>query len=132
MKRFVEGSDRGQSTLRAGSLGGLPFRSFALDHLHERQKTLFVINIRSPRLPRRYTLALSRGLENALSRIRNAALAFAGAVLATSAASAASPVALIEELSGNPAGLEVMDYLEMGRIIRLGARETLVLSYLNS
>ena len=41
-------------------------------------------------------------------------------------------VALIEELSGNRAALEVMDYLETGQVIRLGARETLVLSYLNS
>jgi len=67
-----------------------------------------------------------------MSRIRNAALAVAAAVLATSAASATSLVALIEELSGNPAGLEVMDYVETGQVIRLGARETLVLSYLNS
>ena len=67
-----------------------------------------------------------------MSRIRNVALAIAGAVMATSAASAASTVALIEELSGNPAALEVMDYLETGQVIRLGARETLVLSYFNS
>jgi hypothetical protein len=49
-----------------------------------------------------------------MSRIRNVALAIAAAVLTTSAASAASPVALIEELSGSSAGLEVMDYLEAG------------------
>ena len=67
-----------------------------------------------------------------MSRIRKMALAIAGAVMATSAASAASPVALIEDLSGNHAALEVMDYLETGQVIRLGARETLVLSYLNS
>jgi hypothetical protein len=67
-----------------------------------------------------------------MSRIRNVVLALAGAVLATSAASAGSPVALIEELSGNPAGLEVMEYLETGRIIRLSARQTIVVSYLNS
>jgi hypothetical protein len=67
-----------------------------------------------------------------MSRIRNVALAIAGAVMATSAASAASLVALIEDLSGNPAALEVMDYLETGQVIRLGARETLVLSYLKS
>jgi hypothetical protein len=62
----------------------------------------------------------------------HAALLLGGAVLATSAASAGSPVALIEGLSGNPAALEVMDYLEPGQIIRLRARQTLVLSYLNS
>jgi hypothetical protein len=53
-------------------------------------------------------------------------------MLATSAASAASPVALVEELSGNPAGLEIMDYLETGKVVRLGARQTIVLSYLHS
>jgi hypothetical protein len=67
-----------------------------------------------------------------MSRIRNVALAIAAAVLTTSAASAASPVALIEELSGSSAGLEVMDYLEAGHTIRLRARETLVLTYLYS
>jgi hypothetical protein len=67
-----------------------------------------------------------------MSSIRNVALAIAAAVLTTSAASAASPVALIEELSGSSAGLEVMDYLEAGHTIRLRARETLVLTYLYS
>jgi hypothetical protein len=66
-----------------------------------------------------------------MSRTRHA-LAFAGVVLATSAASAGSPVALVDEVGGNPAALQVMDYLEAGQIIRLGARETLVLSYLSS
>ncbi len=65
-------------------------------------------------------------------RIRNAALAVAGAMLATSAAWAASPVALVEDLNGNLPGLETMDYLETGRVIRLGARQMIVLSYLNS
>jgi hypothetical protein len=46
------------------------------------------------------------------------------------AASAGLPVALIEQLSGNPVGLE--NYLETGRVIRLGTRETVVLSYLAS
>jgi len=67
-----------------------------------------------------------------MSRIRSMALALAGAVLATSAVSAASPVALIEELSGNPAGLELMEYLETGRIVRLSSSQTIIVSYLNS
>jgi len=57
---------------------------------------------------------------------------FAAAMLTISPASAGSSVALVQEVDGNPAALEVMDYLEAGQIIRLGARETLVLSYLNS
>jgi hypothetical protein len=67
-----------------------------------------------------------------MRKIRNAVLAVAAAMLATSAASAASLVALVEDLNGNPPGVEIMDYLETGRIVRLGARETIVLSYLNS
>ena len=62
----------------------------------------------------------------------HAAFALSVAVLAISAASAGSPVALVQEVGGNPAALKVMDYLEAGQIIRLGAAETLVLSYLNS
>src|SRR4029078_13525654 len=62
----------------------------------------------------------------AMSRIRNMGLALGGAVWATSAASAASPVALIEELSGNPAGLELMEYLETGRIVRLRTSQTII------
>jgi hypothetical protein len=71
-------------------------------------------------------------VENAVNRIRNVALVFAAAMLTISPASAGSSVALVQEVDGNPAALEVMDYLEAGQIIRLGARETLVLSYLSS
>ena len=67
-----------------------------------------------------------------MTRIRNVALGFAAAILTISPASAGSPVALIEQLSGNPAGVEIMEYVETGRVIRLGARQTIVLSYLNS
>jgi hypothetical protein len=67
-----------------------------------------------------------------MSRTLYAAFVFAGALLATSAASAGSPVAVVEQLSGNPAGLEIMDYVETGRIIRLGAGERIVLSYFDS
>jgi hypothetical protein len=69
---------------------------------------------------------------NAMTRIRNVALAFAAAIVTISPAAGGSPVALVEQLSGNPAGVEIMDYVETGRVIRLGARQTIVLSYLNS
>jgi hypothetical protein len=42
------------------------------------------------------------------------------------------PVALVEEVSGAPAGVEFMDYVETGKTIELGARGGIVLSYLNS
>jgi hypothetical protein len=43
-----------------------------------------------------------------------------------------APVALVEEVSGAPAGVEFMDYVETGKTIELGARGGIVLSYLNS
>jgi hypothetical protein len=41
------------------------------------------------------------------------------------------PVALVEEVSGAPAGVEFMDYVETGKTLEL-ARGGIVLSYLNS
>ena len=45
---------------------------------------------------------------------------------------AASPVALVEEVRGNVPGVEFMDYLDAGKTIQLGPRDTIVLSYLKS
>lgn len=50
----------------------------------------------------------------------------------STSASAQAPVAIIEQINGNPPGIEVMDYVEAGRIIRLGARDSIELAYLNS
>jgi hypothetical protein len=47
-------------------------------------------------------------------------------------ASAADPVALIEDVSGTPAGVEFMDYLAVGRQIELGRNDRLVIDYLRS
>jgi hypothetical protein len=47
-------------------------------------------------------------------------------------ASTQSPVAVIEDVKGNPAGVEVMDYVEVGRVINLGPQEAIVLGYLQS
>jgi hypothetical protein len=57
----------------------------------------------------------------------------AAAVLTVSLAVAAPvQVALVENVTGNPAGVEFMDYLESGKVINLGPRDTIILSYLNS
>src|SRR5947207_574682 len=40
---------------------------------------------------------------------------------------AADPAALVEDVSGASAGVEFMDYLAVGREIRLGAQDRLVL-----
>jgi len=41
-------------------------------------------------------------------------------------------VALVEDVSGTSAGVEFMDYLAVGREIRLGAQDRLVVDYLRS
>jgi hypothetical protein len=68
-----------------------------------------------------------------MRRIGTALGVAAGAVFACSLA-AAGPVqvALVENVSGNPAGIELMDYVETGKVIELGARDTIVLSYIRS
>jgi len=45
---------------------------------------------------------------------------------------AGPPVAVVEDLRGQVAGLEFMDYVGAGRVIRLAPGETLVLGYLES
>ena len=47
-------------------------------------------------------------------------------------ARAQSPVALVEEITGKPAGIEFMDYVAPGRIIALGPRDSVVLGYIRS
>jgi hypothetical protein len=41
-------------------------------------------------------------------------------------------VALVENVVGAPAGVELMDYVETGKVIQLGARDGVVLSYMSS
>ena len=64
---------------------------------------------------------------------RLATLAVAGAVAVASAA-AADPieVALVESVSSKSPGVEFMDYVQAGQIIRLGPHDTIVLSYMSS
>src|SRR5262249_16064417 len=52
-------------------------------------------------------------------------------ILARSA-SAQSPAAIVEEVRGNASGVQFMDYLTPGKVIRLEADDLLVLSYLKS
>jgi hypothetical protein len=73
---------------------------------------------------------LSRFLARTAGQGQFAVLAFAGAVAFASVAVAnPSEVAVVESISGNSSGLEFMDYLHLGRVIRLSPRDTLVLSY---
>jgi hypothetical protein len=73
---------------------------------------------------------LSRFLARTAGQGQFAVLAFAGAVAFASVAVAnPSEVAVVESISGNSSGLEFMDYLHLGQVIRLSPRDTLVLSY---
>jgi hypothetical protein len=61
------------------------------------------------------------------------ALALAGAVAVASVA-VADPidVALVESLTGNSPGVEHMDYVRAGQVIRLAPHQTIELSYMSS
>jgi hypothetical protein len=54
----------------------------------------------------------------------------AGALILSAAAQ--SPAAVIEDLVGSVPGVQFMDYVEPGQVIRLGARDRIVLGYLKS
>ena len=54
----------------------------------------------------------------------------AGAFVLT--ASAQSPAAVVEEVQGSVPGIQFMDYVDPGQVIRLGAHDRIVLGYLNS
>ena len=51
--------------------------------------------------------------------------------LATSAA-AQTPVAVVEDVKGKVSGIEFMDYVEAGKVIKLGPTDAIVLSYIKS
>ena len=74
---------------------------------------------------------LTRFLARAAGEAQFAALVLAGALAFPSLATAAEPVevAVVESISGSSSGVEFMDYLHLGQVIRLNNRETLVLSY---
>ena len=59
----------------------------------------------------------------------SAALGLAGLALA---AMAQTPVAVVEDVRGQPAGVEFMDYVAAGRQIKLGPKDVIVLGYLKS
>jgi len=52
--------------------------------------------------------------------------------MTVSPASAQSPSAVVEEVGAGVAGVLLMDYVEPGQVIRLGAADRLVLGYLKS
>jgi hypothetical protein len=47
-------------------------------------------------------------------------------------ATAQAPVAVVEEVKGKPSGVEFMDYVAPGKVIKLGPKDSIVLGYMNS
>lgn len=66
-----------------------------------------------------------------MRRTYEAAL-IAGLMLAAGPALAQAPVAVVEDVTGTPAGIEFMDYVSAGKVIRLGSQDGLVLGYMKS
>lgn len=67
-----------------------------------------------------------------MKRIPLMTLATAGSALCAAVAWADVPAAVVEDVSGTPPGIEFMDYVSAGKVIRLGPRDTIVLGYLSS
>lgn len=53
-------------------------------------------------------------------------------LISATSAFAAPPAALVEDVVGTSAGVEQFSYLQPGQVIRLGANDTIILSYLSS
>jgi hypothetical protein len=47
-------------------------------------------------------------------------------------AAAQTPVAVVEDVKGKPAGVEFMDYVAAGKVIKLGPKDSIVLGYMKS
>lgn len=56
----------------------------------------------------------------------------AGMLGLVAAAAAEGPVAVVEDVRGRVAGVEFMDYVAPGKVIKLGAKDSIVLGYMNS
>ena len=59
-------------------------------------------------------------------------LPIASVLICAAPALAQAPVALVEEVRGRPAGIELMDYVSAGKVIKLGRQDSIVLGYLRS
>jgi hypothetical protein len=68
-----------------------------------------------------------------MSRLSLPALGMAGlSIVAITPAFAQAPVAVVEDVTGKVAGIEFMDYVPAGKVIRLGPSDSLVLGYMKS
>ena len=60
------------------------------------------------------------------------ALGVVGSLGFTASALAQAPVAVVEEVTGKPSGVEFMDYVLPGKVIKLGPKDSIVLGYMKS
>jgi hypothetical protein len=67
-----------------------------------------------------------------MTSVRLGLIAMAVSLLTTSPVAAQAPVALVEDVQGKPDGVDFMDYVTMGHVIKLGPQDTIVLGYLKS
>jgi len=63
---------------------------------------------------------------------RHVFVALSVIVASAAPAHADAPVALVEDVTGKPVGIEFMDYVEPGKIIALGPQDAIVLGYIKS
>jgi hypothetical protein len=59
-------------------------------------------------------------------------LAAAGVLTLVMSAAAQTPVAVVEEVKGKSTGVEYMDYVAPGKVIKLGPKDSVVLGYMKS
>lgn len=69
---------------------------------------------------------------SALLKISTGLALAAVPISAVYAATPQAPSAIVEDLDGKIQGVQLMDYLTPGQVIKLGAKESIVLSYLTS
>jgi hypothetical protein len=72
---------------------------------------------------------ISRDWDRAMKRLFSAAIGVLGLI---STAAAQVPAAIVEDLQGKVEGVEFMDYVAPGKVIRLGPKASVVLGYLKS
>jgi hypothetical protein len=64
--------------------------------------------------------------------MKTSIIAIAIVIAGITSAAAQSPVAIVEDVKGKVDGVEFMDYVVPGKVIKLGANGVVVLGYLNS
>jgi hypothetical protein len=77
-------------------------------------------------------LVLSKDTAMRGIRILSATLGFMGSLGFLMAAPIQTPVAIVEEVTGRPSGVEFMDYVAPGKVITLGSKDSIVLGYMTS